>query len=97
MCSNSGADIALNKPNEYVCFDPRDPAQMEDDRSTWRLSRNPILILATLHFESQARKTPMDWEKVSLLAEFCSDFSIDGPEMRTPVGLAFARFAVETT
>jgi hypothetical protein len=63
----------------YICFDPRDPAQCVNDRSTWKASGNAILISATMLHAAHGKSCPISWEKVAALANLCDD-----PEFLAP-------------
>lgn len=62
----------------FPCYDPRDPAQSLDDRTTWKVSDNAILITATMLLALDAERTHIDWEKVAALADLC-----EAPELGT--------------
>lgn len=57
----------------YVCFDPRDPAQIRSDPATWKLSDNAILISATVLLTANGETHPIQWDKVAALADLCDD------------------------
>jgi len=68
--------------DEIVCYDPRDPTQIENDSATWKSTRNPALIAA--HLSSPcAHQQPTFWEGVKALANLC-----DEP---VPLGRAYLR------
>lgn len=52
----------------YLCYDPRDPDQRLQDRTTWKLSSNSILIFATMLYARQ-RGFPIRWEKIAAYAD----------------------------
>jgi hypothetical protein len=72
----------------YLCFDPRDPTQRVDDRTTWKLSDNAILITATMLLALDSDRMAIDWDKVAALADLCED-----PEFCPAAGLRTARLA----
>jgi hypothetical protein len=57
----------------YVCFDPRDPAQVRSDPATWKWSDNAILISATVLLTADGETYPIQWDKVAALADLCDD------------------------
>ena len=52
------------------CFDPRDPSQRLDEPSTWKPSRNPALIRATLALDLVPMER-IDWYLVAMTADLC--------------------------
>jgi hypothetical protein len=58
-------------PAVFVCFDPRDPLQSVDDRSTWRPTDNAILISATMLLAEPDGPHAVSWDKVAALADLC--------------------------
>jgi hypothetical protein len=49
-------------------YDPRDPAQAIDDPSTWRITTNPVLVVAHLtrtHFGERS----IEWTVVAIAAD----------------------------
>lgn len=87
--SNQGPGATLSQflgiyPNRYPqhsfivrgepVFDPRDPAQSWDDRSTWVWSRNPALIWAyywTHEDGGRLSYDDIDWDSVAEAADYC--------------------------
>lgn len=59
------------KPAVFLCFDPRDPLQSVDDRSTWRPTPNAILISATMLLAEPGGPHSVSWDKVAALASLC--------------------------
>jgi hypothetical protein len=62
-----------DKISAYLCYDPRDCSQSIDDRSSWRLSDNAILITATMLLAVDSECSRIDWERVATLADLCED------------------------
>jgi hypothetical protein len=62
-----------DKISAYLCYDPRDSAQSVEDRSTWKLSDNAILITATMLLTFDAERSRINWERVAALADLCED------------------------
>lgn len=67
----------------HLCYDPRDPAQRLDDRSTWKRSANGILIAATMLYFSRDR-FPISWEKVAILADMSDEPDMQATETPLP-------------
>ena len=54
---------------DLVCFDPRDPSQVERDPATWKPTDNPALIGA--HYTPAYARPPGFWEAVKVTADHC--------------------------
>jgi hypothetical protein len=52
----------------YLCYDPRDPDQRLQDRTTWKLSSNSILIFATMLYLRELGFA-IRWEKIAAYAD----------------------------
>ncbi len=57
----------------FLCYDPRDPSQSVDDRATWQLTDNAILITATMLLAMDAEHSRINWERVAALADLCEE------------------------
>lgn len=74
-------------------FDPRDPAQTYENRSTWKFSRNPVLIWAWFRTHPFGRNKPateINWDKVAEEANRCDEavLGISGAQPRYQCGTA---------
>lgn len=59
--------------HEHVAFDPRDPTQKPRDPKTWKKTRNPALILATVAMELAGQALVLDFDLLIAQANYCEE------------------------
>lgn len=75
------------------CFDPRDNTQNINSPSTWKFTRNPVLIWARFRTHPYGRNKPMssiNWDKVAEQADICDQIviGVDGSQPRYQCGIS---------
>lgn len=70
----NGANIRDRRLLRQAHFDPRDPDQNFNDRTTWKFTRNPALIWAWYWTHIDGGRLPysmLDWDSVEAAANYC--------------------------